>query len=63
MRPSSDEIAHLKTKILSLSVADYPSPMTIEDLCYIAEIDAWAVAEVIARCLLEHECDDRPSAV
>jgi hypothetical protein len=55
MRPSSDEIAHLKTKILLLSVPAYPSPLTIEDLCYIAEIDPPTAAEVIARCLLDQD--------
>jgi hypothetical protein len=57
MRPSSDQITRLKSKILLLAVPAYPSPLTIKDLCYIAEIDPPTAAEVIARCLLDHDDD------
>ncbi|MDB5410267.1 MAG: hypothetical protein JWL84_5179 [Rhodospirillales bacterium] len=52
MRPSPHQIDRLKAMILSLRVPSSPQ-MTIEDVCYVAEVDAAATAEIIARSVLE----------
>jgi hypothetical protein len=52
MRPSPHQIDRLKAKILALRVPSYPQ-MTLEDVCYVAEVDAAAIAEIIARTVLE----------